>query len=73
MNRLPSGVLKKLSAATGLKVNYLCDLAADRKRPGRKRALELESACKEIGTDVPAILWLYGKSSEIKAALSGVA
>ncbi len=68
--RLPYGVLKSLAKETGFTVRYLSDLAAIRKRPGRKRAPLLEDACKKLGLNVPAMLWLYGTTEEIKRALS---
>ncbi|NNG00891.1 MAG: hypothetical protein HKM93_16000 [Desulfobacteraceae bacterium] len=68
--RIPHKLLKSLSDATGFSVTYLSDIAATRKRPGRTRAMTLEKAAKKINADVPAILWLYGSSTEIKTALS---
>jgi len=69
--RLPYGSLKSLSEKTGISKQSLCDLVATRRRPSRKRALLLEKACKELGLDAPAILWLYGTQEKIKRALSG--
>ena len=69
--RLPNGTLTSLARETGIDKTSLCDLAATRKRPGRGRAKALERAARKIGRRVPAVLWLYGTSSEIKAALTG--
>lgn len=68
--KLPKGTLQKLSSITGISTPRLCDYAATRLRPGRKRALVLESKCKEAGIDIPAIMWLYGASDEIKERLT---
>ena len=64
--RLPKGLLKKLEYETGIANTKFCDYAATRIRPGRKRALILETACRNLGIDVPAMIWLYGSSREIK-------
>jgi len=68
--RLPHGILPALSRVTFLPINQLSDYASGRTRPGSKRALELEAACKKIGLDVSIRLWLFGTGDEIKAALS---
>jgi hypothetical protein len=68
--RLSKGVLQNLHEQTKISVPALSDYAATRKRPGRKRALDLEKACKDLGYDVPAIVWLYDSSEEIKSRLS---
>lgn len=68
--RLPYGVLTALGDITGISPNILSDYAATRIRPGSKRALMLESACKEIGLDVSLRLWLFGNSEELKNALT---
>jgi hypothetical protein len=68
--RLPHGILSELGEITGISPNILSDYAATRIRPGSKRALILESACKEIGLDVSFRQWLVGTSDEIKAALT---
>lgn len=68
--KLPSGTLIALGTETGLRPQYLCDLIATRRRPGRKRALLLEAACKKVGYAVSATTWLYGSSEEIKSALT---
>ncbi|MDM8523273.1 hypothetical protein QUF80_07870 [Desulfococcaceae bacterium HSG8] len=67
--KLPWGTLTPLVEKSGLPPQYLSDLVATRKRPGRKRAKFLEEATKEIGREVPVLLWLYGSSVEIKSAL----
>lgn len=67
--RLPKGLLKKLEDETGIANTKFCDYAATRIRPGRKRALVLETACRNLGIDVPAIVWLYGSSDEIKSRI----
>lgn len=64
--RLPRGSLTKLETSSGISNIKLCDYIATRVRPGRKRALELEAACRNLGIDVPAMIWLYGSSDEIK-------
>jgi transcriptional regulator with XRE-family HTH domain len=69
--RLPHGFLKKITEITGFSKSYLSDLAAGRKRPGRKRSLLLEEACTAMSLNVPAELWLFGTSFEIKSALTG--
>lgn len=69
--KLPRGTLKKLESKTGISPQRLSDYAAARIRPGRKRALDLENACRQIGRDVPAVVWLYESSREIKSRLSG--
>ena len=69
--RLSKGILQKLHEHTEISVSALSDYAATRKRPGRKRALDLENACRQIGRDVPAVVWLYESSREIKSRLSG--
>jgi len=68
--RLPYGVLTALGDITGISPNLLSDYAATRIRPGSKRALILENACKKIGLDVSLRLWLFGTGEEIKAALT---
>jgi len=68
--RLPHGILPALSRVTLLPINQLSDYASGRVRPGSKRALELEAACKKLGLDVSIRLWLFGTGDEIKAALS---
>lgn len=68
--RLPYGILKSMAKESGFTARYLSDLAATQKRPGRNRALKLEEACRRLGLDVPAMLWLYGAKEEIKRALS---
>ena len=67
------GTLTKLSSETGYSRSYLCDLAAGRKRAGRKRALVLEEACQNIGIKANKELWIFGTSDEIKSALSNMA
>lgn len=68
--KFPKETLKQLSGITGILVPRLYDYAATRVRPGRKRALYLETVCQEIGIDIPAMTWLYGDSEEIKKRLS---
>lgn len=65
--RLPKGSLTGLTSKTGISNTRLCDYISTRTRPGRKRALELEEAGRELGVDIPATLWLYGTSEEIKS------
>lgn len=67
--RLPYGILTRLGEITDISPNILSDYAATRIRPGSKRALKLESACKEIGLDVSLRLWLFGTPDELKTAL----
>lgn len=67
--RLQKGTLKKLSKATGISNTRLCDYAATRGRPRPDRARQLESACLELGIDIPAHVWLLGTSAEIKGRL----
>ncbi len=62
--RMPHGSLKKLAEATGDRPSYLCDMIATRKRPGRKKAKQLEKI-----SNVSKITWLYGSSVEIKKEL----
>lgn len=64
MKRLPSGSLTLLSELTGLHPRYLSDLAATQKRVGPKRALFLEEK-----TGIPATVWLWGTSAEIKSRI----
>ena len=68
--RLPHGILPALSQITLLPINLLSDYASGRVRPGSRRALMLEAACKKIGLDVSIRLWLFGTGDEIKTALS---
>lgn len=70
LKRLPKGTLVELSQKTGIKTNYLCDLIATRKRPGRKRALFLSAAAGELGKDIPPEKWLYGTRRELMSALA---
>lgn len=65
MKRLPSGVLTKVQEKTGISIQKLSDYAATRERPGRERSLLLEQA-----TGIPASVWLFSSSAEIKAALA---
>ena len=62
--RLTKGKLQILKDRTGLKANYLSDLASGRKRPGGKQAARLAAA-----SGVDEIIWLYGSADEIKAAI----
>jgi hypothetical protein len=68
--RLRNGILTKLSNETGFTTKYLSALVSTKIRPGRARALYLETAAINIGRAIPAMLWLYGSSDEIKNALS---
>ena len=70
MNRIKNGTLKQLSEITGIKVSYLSDLAATRRRPSWMKARELEKAAAEIGLEVLATTWIEGSEAEIKQALS---
>lgn len=63
--RVRYGLLKKMNEITGHKRPYLCDLIATRKRPGSRRALELENL-----TGVHHDLWLYHPSEDIKKELN---
>lgn len=65
--RLKHKLLKKMNEITGYNVSYLCDLIATRKRPGSKRALELENL-----TGVHHDLWLYHPSEDIKRELNNL-
>ena len=66
--RLPKGKLKLVANKTQLSTQKVCDYAATRQRPSRKRAIHLE---KETG--IPASLWLLGTSDQIKLAIMNVA
>jgi hypothetical protein len=63
--RLKRGTLQKLEEETGIYFRALSDYASTRKRPGAKRAKELE-----MNTGIPATTWLYGKTIEIKTAIN---
>jgi len=67
--RLPKGSLICLEKETDIPKTQLCDYIAGRKRPGRERALSLEKACRKLGFDVSAMVWLYGTSDEIKSGI----
>lgn len=69
VKRLPRGTLIPLIEKTGLPKQYLSDIVATRRRPGRKRAKFLEHAAREIGLDIPAAVWLFGSTADIRSAL----
>jgi len=62
--------IKTLGSVTGIRIPRLYDYMATRVRPGRQRALYLENVCREIGLDIPAMVWLYGAPDEIRRRLS---
>ena len=62
--RLPRGKLKIMAEKSQLSTQKMCDYAATRLRPSRKRAIHLETV-----TGIPASLWLLGTSDEIKHAI----
>jgi len=68
--RLKRNALQPLSDMTGIDAKVLSEYASARIRPGAQRSFELEDACKKIGINIPARLWVMGSASEIKAALS---
>ncbi len=67
--RLPKGALTLLASKTGLRASYLSDLVCAIRRPSRKRAVFLENVCRDIYIDIDAMMWLYGSSKNIKAAI----
>ncbi len=69
--RLPSGTLKPISTAAGISTQYLSDIAATRKRPGREVALRLEAAAKQHGKKIPAALWIFGTKEQLRSAVAG--
>ena len=67
--RLPRGTLTRLAEVTEMSAGTISEYVSTRMRPGGKRALILENACRDLGLDVSIYLWLDGTSDEIKAAL----
>lgn len=68
--RLPSGTLKPLCNIANISIQYLSDIAATRKRPGRKTALKLEAAARELGKNIPASMWLFGSKTDLRTAIT---
>lgn len=62
--RIPKGKLKKVAEKAEVPSTTMCDYAATRLRPSRKRSIHLEKT-----TGIPAALWLLGSSQEIKQAI----
>lgn len=67
--RLPKNTLQRLSEVTGISPKLLSEYTAYRMRPGAQRAFLLEDACRKLGLEVPARLWIEGPSWKIKLAL----
>ena len=62
--RLKPGTLIELSKRTDIDTVRLSAYAATRLRPSRKRAIHLENT-----TGIPAPLWMFGTSKDIKQAI----
>lgn len=71
MNRIKYGVLKKMAMRSQMTANYLSDVVNGRKGITKFRAKELESLSLDaLGLRIPASLWMFGPSEDLKAALS---